>query len=77
MKIMSFLFGSSAGEENSGEFAAVLGLTGSTVRHHLTQLRRAGLVESDRRGMNVYHRPHRDAVAALSLSSIPTALCDG
>jgi DNA-binding transcriptional ArsR family regulator len=42
-----------------------LGLTESTVSHHLTQLRRAGLVESERRGMNVYHRPHRDAVEAL------------
>ena len=41
------------------------GLTESTVSHHLTQLRRAGLVESERRGMNVYHRPHRDAVGAL------------
>jgi DNA-binding transcriptional ArsR family regulator len=65
VKIMSFLFSSAAGEENSGELAAALGLTESTVSHHLTQLRRAGLVESDRRGMNVYHRPHRDAVAAL------------
>jgi ArsR family transcriptional regulator, arsenate/arsenite/antimonite-responsive transcriptional repressor len=65
VKIMSFLFSSSAGEENSGELAAVLGLTESTVSHHLTQLRRAGLVESDRRGMNVYHRAHSDAVAAL------------
>ena len=64
VKLMSFLFSSSAGEENSCELAAVLGLTEST-GHHLSQLRRAGLVESDRRGMNVYHRPHRDAVAAL------------
>ena len=32
---------------------------------HLSQLRRAGLVESNRRGMNVYHRPHRDALGAL------------
>jgi DNA-binding transcriptional ArsR family regulator len=65
VKIMSYLFSSLAGEENSGELSAVLGLTESTVSHHLTQLRRAGLVESDRRGMNVYHRPHRDAVGAL------------
>jgi len=65
VKIMSYLFSSPAGEENSGELAAVLGLTESTVSHHLTQLRRAGLVESDRRGMNVYHRAHRDAVGAL------------
>jgi ArsR family transcriptional regulator, arsenate/arsenite/antimonite-responsive transcriptional repressor len=65
VKIMSYLFSSSAGEENSSELAAVLGLTESTVSHHLSQLRRAGLVESDRRGMNVYHRPHRDALGAL------------
>jgi DNA-binding transcriptional ArsR family regulator len=65
VKIMSFLFSSASGEENSGELAAVLALTESTVSHHLAQLRRAGLVESDRRGMNVYHRPHRDAVGAL------------
>ncbi len=65
VKIMSFLFSSSAGEENSGELADALGLTESTVSHHLSQLRKAGLVESDRRGMNMYHRPHRDAVAAL------------
>ena len=65
VKIMSYLFSSSSGEENSGALAAALGLTESTVSHHLTQLRRAGLVESERRGMNVYHRPHRDAIGAL------------
>ena len=67
VKIMSYLFSSTAGEENSGELSKVLGLSESTVSHHLSQLRRAGLVESDRRGMNVYHRPHRDALGALCL----------
>lgn len=65
VKIMSLLFNSTAGEENTGELAAVLGLSESTVSHHLGQLRKAGLVESDRRGMSVYHRPHRDAMLAL------------
>jgi len=65
VKIMSYLLSSESGEENSGDLAKVLGLTESTVSHHLSQLRRAGLVESDRRGMNVYHRPHRDALGAL------------
>ena len=65
VKIMSFLFGSSAGEENSGDLAAALQLTEPTVSHHIGQLRKAGLVESERRGMNVYHRPQRDALAAL------------
>lgn len=65
VKMMSLLFNSSAGEENTGELATVLKLTESTVSHHLSQLRKAGLVESDRRGMNVYHRPRLDALAAL------------
>ncbi len=65
VKIMSLLFSSSAGEENTGALAAVLRLTESTVSHHLSQLRKAGLAESERRGMNVFHRPHRDAMAAL------------
>jgi ArsR family transcriptional regulator, arsenate/arsenite/antimonite-responsive transcriptional repressor len=65
LRLKALLFSSPAGEENSGELAAVLGLSESTVSHHLSQLRRAGLVESERRGMNVYNRPHGDAVAAL------------
>lgn len=65
VKIMSLLFSSSAGEENTQALAAVLDLTESTVSHHLGQLRKAGLVESNRRGMNVYHQPHRDGLAAL------------
>lgn len=54
VKIVSYLFSSSAGEEISGELAAVLDLSESTVSHHLSQLRKAGLVVSDRRGMNVF-----------------------
>lgn len=65
VKIMSLLFSAPEGEQNGGELAATLGLSESTVSHHLAQLRRAGFVESDRRGMNVYHRPSADAVGAL------------
>ena len=65
VKIMSLLFSASAGEQNTSELAVLLELTESTVSHHLGQLRKAGLVESERRGMNVYHRPHRDAMVAL------------
>ena len=46
VKIVSYLFSSTAGEEISGDLAAALGLSESTVSHHLTQLRKAGLVES-------------------------------
>ena len=53
VRIVSYLFSSAAGEEISGLLAAVLGLSESTVSDHLTQLRKDGLVVSDRRGMNV------------------------
>ncbi|OSC36591.1 Rv2640c family ArsR-like transcriptional regulator [Mycobacterium decipiens] len=65
VKIMSYLFSSSAGEEISGELAAVLNLSDGTVSHHLAQLRKAGLVVSDRRGMHVFHRVHPEALEAL------------
>ena len=65
VKLMSLLLSSSSGELNSGDLAVAVALTESTVSHHLTQLRKAGLVESDRRGMNVYHRARRDALVAL------------
>ncbi|BBX43484.1 Rv2640c family ArsR-like transcriptional regulator [Mycobacterium simiae] len=71
VKIMSYLFGSAAGEEISGELAAVLDLSESTVSHHLAQLRKAGLVQSDRRGMNVFHRVRPDALQALCIALDP------
>jgi ArsR family transcriptional regulator, arsenate/arsenite/antimonite-responsive transcriptional repressor len=65
VKIMSLLFGAAGDGHNTGELAAAIGVSESTVSHHLTQLRNAGLVESTRQGMNVYHRPRHAAVAAL------------
>ncbi|MGV0852431.1 Rv2640c family ArsR-like transcriptional regulator [Mycolicibacterium phlei] len=72
VRIMSMLFSCSAGEQSTGDLAAALGLGESTVSHHLTQLRRAGFVVSDRRGMNVFHRPARDALGALCAVLDPT-----
>ena len=71
VKIVAHLFSSRAGEEASGQLAAVLGLTESTVSHHLTQLRKAGLVLSERRGMNVFHRVRPDALQALCAALDP------
>jgi ArsR family transcriptional regulator, arsenate/arsenite/antimonite-responsive transcriptional repressor len=65
VKLVALLFSSGNGEECSGDLATAVGLSESTVSHHLSQLRRAGLVESERRGMNVYHRPRRESLVAL------------
>ncbi|OBF92927.1 transcriptional regulator [Mycobacterium sp. 852002-51163_SCH5372311] len=71
VKIVSYLFSSSTGEEISGELAAVLQLSESTVSHHLNQLRKAGLITSSRRGMNVFHRVRPDALQALCAALDP------
>ncbi|OMC51081.1 transcriptional regulator [Mycobacterium sp. IS-836] len=71
VKIVSYLFSSPAGEEISGELAVALGLSESTVSHHLSQLRKAGLIASDRRGMNVFHRVRPDAMQALCAALDP------
>jgi ArsR family transcriptional regulator len=65
VQLVSLLFSATEGELCSSDLATAVGVTESTVSHHLTQLRRAGLVESERRGMNVYHRPRHDALTAL------------
>jgi ArsR family transcriptional regulator len=72
VKLVSLLFSSEDGEVCSGDLATVVGLTESTVSHHLSQLRRAGLVESERRGMNVYHRPRHESLTALCTVLDPT-----
>lgn len=72
VKIVSLLFSSPAGEEKSGDLASSLGLSESTVSHHLTQLRKAGLVVSDRRGMNMFHRVRTDALQALCTALDPS-----
>uniref|UniRef100_A0A5Q5CDL4 Transcriptional regulator, ArsR family n=1 Tax=Mycobacterium sp. (strain JLS) TaxID=164757 RepID=A0A5Q5CDL4_MYCSJ len=72
VKIMSLLFSSRPGEETSGYLAAILDLAESTVSHHLGQLRKAGLVISDRRGMNVFHRVKPEALQALCVVLDPS-----
>lgn len=44
-----------AGTECGRVLAASVGLAETTVSHHLRLLRRAGLIDSQRRGMSIYH----------------------
>ena len=73
VKLMSLLFGSPAGEECGRVLSAAVGLPETTVSRHLQQLRLAGLIESQRRGMHVFHRPHRIALDALCTAIDPKA----
>ncbi|OBA41684.1 transcriptional regulator [Nocardia sp. 852002-20019_SCH5090214] len=65
VKLMSLLLASPDTGENGGDLASAVGLSESTVSHHLSQLRKAGLVDSERAGMNVVHHAKREALAAL------------
>ena len=47
------------------DLAPAVGLTEATVSHHLTQLRKAGFVTGERRGMNVFYRARREALGAV------------
>jgi DNA-binding transcriptional ArsR family regulator len=48
------------------DLAPALGVTEATVSHHLSVLKRAGLIsDGDRRGMNVYYRARRESLDAL------------
>lgn len=71
VKIVSYLFSSADGEQASGDLAGILGLAESTVSHHLNQLRKAGIVTSERRGMNMLHRVRPDAMQALCAALDP------
>ncbi len=71
VKLMSLLLTSSSGAETTGDLAASVGLAQSTVSHHLGQLRDAGFIESERRGMSVHHHPRRDGLAALCVALDP------
>lgn len=65
VRLMSLVLCAPAGDETTGRLADLVGLSEPTVSHHLGQLRNAGLIESQRRGMSVHHSARRDALAAL------------
>jgi DNA-binding transcriptional ArsR family regulator len=63
LRLLSLLL--AAEEVCTCDLAPAVGLSDATVSHHLGQLKRAGLVEGERRGMNVYYRVRRDTLGAL------------
>lgn len=65
IKLLSILLTSGDGEVCTCDLAAGVGLAESTVSYHLGQLRKTGMVQAQRRGMNVYYRPCCDSLEAL------------
>lgn len=71
VRLMSLLLAS--GELCTCELAPAVGVTEATVSHHLSVLKKAGLVgEGERRGMNVYYRARRESLNALCQVIDPT-----
>lgn len=59
-----------------GEIHAFLpNITASALSQHLTQLKRGGILESEKRGMNVVYRIQDERVASL-LGAIKEHYCD-
>ena len=64
VRLMSLLLASE--EMCTCDLAPAVGVTEATVSHHLSVLRKAGLIgDGERRGMNVYYRARRDSLGAL------------
>jgi DNA-binding transcriptional ArsR family regulator len=64
VRLMSMLL--TADEVCTCDLAPAVRLTEATVSHHLSVLRKAGLItDGERRGMNVYYRARRDSLGAL------------
>ena len=57
------------------DLATAVGLTEATTSHHLGQLRKAGMVSPERRGMNVYYRSRPESLEALRHVLSATAGC--
>lgn len=64
VRLMSLLL--AADEVCTCGLAPTVGLTEATVSHHLSALKKAGLIsDGQRRGMNVYYRARRESLGAL------------
>lgn len=65
IQLISMLMAARPGEMSTGDLADTVALSSATVSHHLGQLRKAGLVSSQRHGVNVLHRAEPGALEAL------------
>ena len=65
IQMLSLLMGDRSVEMTASDLAAAVGVSGGTATHHLNQLRGAGLVSSQRRGVNNIYRAETANLDAL------------
>ncbi|NLE80318.1 MAG: helix-turn-helix transcriptional regulator [Rhodococcus sp.] len=77
IRLMSMLLAADGGEACTCDLAAGVSLRESTVSHHLGQLKKAGMVASVRRGMNVFYSARAESLDALRLVLDPNCCTPG
>ena len=65
LRLLSMVMAARPGEVCSCELPDAVGLSAGTVSHHMAQLRKAGMVDAERRGVNVFYRARPDSLEAL------------
>lgn len=65
IRMMSLLMTDPTREMTASDLACAVGVSGGTATHHLNQLRGAGLVTSQRRGVNNFYRAEPVNLEAL------------
>jgi ArsR family transcriptional regulator len=65
VQLVCYLLAQPALEACTCDLAPAVGLSEPTVSHHLKQLLSAGLVDKERRGVNVYYRLVPESVSAV------------
>ncbi|QKT07957.1 winged helix-turn-helix transcriptional regulator [Gordonia sp. X0973] len=65
IQLVALLVSAADGEMCASDLAAKVGVSAGTVSHHLNQLRNAGLVSSERRGVNIVYRAESVNLEAL------------
>ncbi|MFD4366206.1 Rv2640c family ArsR-like transcriptional regulator [Rhodococcus sp. NPDC058521] len=77
IRLMSMLLAADGGEACTCDLAVGVDLRESTVSHHLGQLKKAGMVSSARRGMNVFYSTRPECLDALRLVLDPNCCTPG
>jgi DNA-binding transcriptional ArsR family regulator len=66
LQLLSYILGQPGQEACTCTMAPVVNLSEPTVSHHLKKLEASGLLNKERRGMNVYYHAVPDAIHAIA-----------